>query len=91
MGWIAGRLEDLDGEHGDILQARVTLAARSFGERCRQEARVELLRGMETFCVTQVAKTPFDAVCAALKAAERKLRDTRAEERLNARNSCHAD
>jgi glycosyltransferase involved in cell wall biosynthesis/ribosome-associated translation inhibitor RaiA len=90
MGWIAERLEDLDGSHGDILQARVTLAGRSFGERCRQEARVELLRGMETLCVTQVAKTPFDAVCAALKAAERKLRDTRVEERRNARNSCHA-
>jgi ribosome-associated translation inhibitor RaiA len=74
LGWIAERLEDLDAPHDDILQARVTLAQHKAGQRCRQEARVELTLGTETLSVTQVAKTPYDAVHAALKATERQLR-----------------
>jgi ribosome-associated translation inhibitor RaiA len=82
LGWIAERLEDLDAPHGDILQARVTLAGHKNGQRCRQEARVELVLAAETLFVTQVAKTPYDAVCAALKAAERELRNMRTLERV---------
>jgi len=83
LGWIAERLEDLDASHNDILQAHVTLSEHKFGQRCRQEARVELTlaAAAETLSVTQVAKTFYDAVYVALKATEGKLRDARALER----------
>jgi len=82
LGWIAERLEDLDAPYGDIIQARVTLAGHQNGQRYRQEARVELVLVAETLSVTQVAKTPYDAVYAALKVTERKLRDLRTFERV---------
>ena len=82
VGWIAERLEDLDTPHDDILEARVTLTGHQHGKRCRQEAQVELILTAETLFVSQFAKTPFDASYAALRAAERKLRDLRTLERI---------
>jgi ribosome-associated translation inhibitor RaiA len=83
LGWIAERLEDLDASHDDILQAHVTLTGHKPGPRWRQEARVELTlaAAAETLSVTQVAKTLYDAIYAALKAVECKLRDLRTLER----------
>ena len=81
LGWIAERLEDLDAPHNDILQARVIVAGHKLGRRCRQEARIELTLAAQTLSVTQAAKTPYDAVYAALKAAERQLRAVRSIER----------
>jgi glycosyltransferase involved in cell wall biosynthesis/ribosome-associated translation inhibitor RaiA len=80
LGWIAERLEDLDTPYGDILQAHVTLTGHPDRQRGRQEARVELVLAAETLSVTQVAKTPYDAVYTALKATERKLRALRIPE-----------
>lgn len=80
LGWIAERLEDLDAPHNDILEARVIVAGHKLGRRCRQEARIELTLAAQTLSVTQVAKTPYDAVYAALKAAERQLRAVRSTE-----------
>jgi glycosyltransferase involved in cell wall biosynthesis/ribosome-associated translation inhibitor RaiA len=80
LGWIAERLEDLDAPHNDILQARVIVVGHKTGQRCRQEARIELTLAAQTLSVTQVAKTPYDAVYAALKATERQLRAVRSRE-----------
>ena len=77
LGWIAERLEDLDAPQNDILQARVIVAGHKPGRRCRQEARIELTLAAQTLSVTQVAKTPYDAVNAALKTVERQLRAVR--------------
>jgi ribosomal subunit interface protein len=86
LGWIAERLEDLDTPHNDILQARVIVAGHKPGQRCSQEARVELTLAAQTLSVTQVAKTPYDAVHAALKAIERQLRAVRSIERAGPSN-----
>jgi glycosyltransferase involved in cell wall biosynthesis/ribosome-associated translation inhibitor RaiA len=80
LGWIAERLEDLDAPHNDILQARVIVSGHKPGQRCRQEARIELTLAAQTLSVTQVAKTPYDAVYAALKVTERQLRAVRSPE-----------
>jgi ribosome-associated translation inhibitor RaiA len=77
LGWIAERMEDLNTSHNDVLQARVTLVGHGPEQRCRQEARVELILAAVTLAVTQVAKTPYNAVYAALKATERQLRQFR--------------
>jgi glycosyltransferase involved in cell wall biosynthesis/ribosome-associated translation inhibitor RaiA len=82
LGWIAERIDDLNLPHSDILQARVWLTADKHGQRCRQEARVELVLAEETLSVRLVAKTPYDAVYAALKTLERKLGGLRVTERL---------
>jgi ribosome-associated translation inhibitor RaiA len=81
MGWIAERIEDLNTPHEDILHARVTLVGHNSGRHGRQEARVELRLAAVTLSVTQVAKTPYGAVYATLKATERQLRDLRTIER----------
>lgn len=82
LGWIAERMEDLNTPHNDILQARVILARHKFGQRYRLEAQVELILAAETLSVTQVAKTPYDALFAALRATERQLRNVRILERI---------
>jgi ribosome-associated translation inhibitor RaiA len=81
MNWIAERLENLDGTHDGILQARVTLTRQAHRKHCCEEARVELSLDKRTLCITQAGKTPFEAVCAALKAIEGKLHQAQADER----------
>jgi glycosyltransferase involved in cell wall biosynthesis/ribosome-associated translation inhibitor RaiA len=83
LGWIAERLEDLDASYDDILQARVTLVGHQPEQRGREEARIELTLAAtaKTLSVTQVAKTLYDAVYAALKAIEGQLRDIRTGDR----------
>jgi glycosyltransferase involved in cell wall biosynthesis/ribosome-associated translation inhibitor RaiA len=80
LGRIAERLEDLNAPHDDILHARVTLIEHKHWRRYRQEAQVELTLETETLSVRHVAETPYDAVHAALRAAEGKLRDVRSLE-----------
>lgn len=80
LGWIAERLEDLNAPQDDILRARVTLAEHRHWQRCRFEARVELDLAIETLSVTQIAKTQYDALYAALKTAERQLRSLHTEQ-----------
>jgi glycosyltransferase involved in cell wall biosynthesis/ribosome-associated translation inhibitor RaiA len=80
LGWIAERLEDLNTPYDDILHARVTLVEHRYWKRCRLEARLKLTLATETLTVTHVAKTQYDAVYAALKTAERKLRSLHVEQ-----------
>jgi ribosome-associated translation inhibitor RaiA len=82
LGWIAERLEDLNAPHDDIVHARVTLIEHKHWQRCRQEAQVELVLAAERLSVMHAAETSYDAVYAALKAAERKLDDFRILEHL---------
>ena len=82
LGWIAERLEQLNTPCDDIVQARVTLIEHKYGRRSQQEARVELTVAAETLSVMYVAATADDAIYAALKAVERKLRDLRSVERV---------
>jgi glycosyltransferase involved in cell wall biosynthesis/ribosome-associated translation inhibitor RaiA len=85
MGWIAERIEDLNSLQEDILSARVILIGHTLGQHGRQEAQIELRLAAETLFVTQVAKTPYGAVSAALKATARQLRDRRAREQIGSR------
>jgi ribosomal subunit interface protein len=82
LGWIAERIEQLNTPCDDIVQARVTLIEHKYGRRSQQEARVELTVAAETLSVMYVAATAYDAIYAALKAVERKLRDLRSVERV---------
>jgi glycosyltransferase involved in cell wall biosynthesis/ribosome-associated translation inhibitor RaiA len=82
MGWIADRIEDLNTPDEDILQARVILVGHKFGRHDRQEAHVELRLAAKTLSITQVAKTPYGAVSAALKITEHQLRGLRTLERI---------
>jgi glycosyltransferase involved in cell wall biosynthesis/ribosome-associated translation inhibitor RaiA len=82
LGWIAARLEDLNTPPTDILQAHVVLIGHKPGQRCRQEARVELVLAADTLAVAHVAMTPYEALRAALKAAERQLREMRRSARV---------
>jgi ribosome-associated translation inhibitor RaiA len=80
LGWIAERLEDLNTPDEDVLHAHVTLVKHQEWRRNRYEARVELTLAARSLQAVQVAKTPYDAMVAALKSVERKLRALRALE-----------
>jgi ribosome-associated translation inhibitor RaiA len=80
LGWIAERLEDLNTPDEDVLHAHVTLVKHQEWRRNRYEARVELTLAARRLQAVQVAKTPYEAMVAALKAVERKLRALRALE-----------
>jgi glycosyltransferase involved in cell wall biosynthesis/ribosome-associated translation inhibitor RaiA len=86
MGWIAERLEDLNTPDEDILQARVILVAHQFGRPARQEARIELRLAANTLAITQIAKTSYGAVSAALKICERQLRGFRTLQSVKSRH-----
>lgn len=69
LGWIAERLEDLNGPHGDIFSAEVTLSK----HKHQIETRIELMLAGKTLGVTQRRKTQDEAVLATLRAIERQL------------------
>jgi ribosome-associated translation inhibitor RaiA len=80
MGWIAERIEDLNASDEDILQASIILVGQKSGQRHRHEARIELGLTAKILTVTQVAKTAYGALNAALKASEQELRELRTVE-----------
>jgi ribosome-associated translation inhibitor RaiA len=64
----------------EAFRAHVTLVKHREWRRNRYEARVELTLAARNLQAVQVAKTPYDAMVAALKSVERKLRASRALE-----------
>ena len=80
LAWIAERLEDLNMPNADVLHAHVTLVKHREWRRSRYEAHVELTLAARRLQAVQVAKTPYEAMVAALKSVERKLRACRALE-----------
>jgi ribosome-associated translation inhibitor RaiA len=77
LAWIAERLEDLNTPSEDVRHADVTLVKHHEWRRSRYEARVELTLAAKCLQAVHVGKTPYDAMVAALKAVEQKLRACR--------------
>jgi ribosome-associated translation inhibitor RaiA len=91
LGWIAERLEDLNTLRAGIASARVTLVKHQHRRRHREEARVEVMLAGQTLQATQIARTPYDAVYAALKSVERQLHDVGVLEGVSHRSSLIPD
>jgi glycosyltransferase involved in cell wall biosynthesis/ribosome-associated translation inhibitor RaiA len=75
LGWIAERLEDLSLLSEDIGHMRLTLIKHTDWRRRRHEARIELLLAGRPLSATYIAKTPYEAVRAALQLIRKKLRE----------------
>jgi ribosome-associated translation inhibitor RaiA len=80
LGWMDERLEDLNTADADVHHAHVTLVKHQQRRRTRYEAHVELTVAARRLQAVQVAKTPYEAMVAALKSVERKLHAFRAQE-----------
>jgi ribosome-associated translation inhibitor RaiA len=78
LAWIGESLEDLNAPSEDVRHADVTLVKHCEWRRSRDEACVEVALADRIVQAAHVAKTPYEAMVAALNSGERQLRAFRA-------------